>query len=247
MIKHIYKSRQTTLRTIAMVHTSNRRSISHVHSRKREPAICEENQLKKVNGKIELDSHADTIVAGANCCILSYTGRVCDVAPYREDYEAVSDVPIVKAATAWQSPLTGQVYILILNEALWMGDSLEHTLLNPNQIRHYGHKVQDDPTSDSPMYIMTHDASFSLELEMSGTIVHANTHTPTSLELQQCPHIILSSAREWDPANVSFSRSSCSLEEEVTRISVRSWVPYGYDRDNKSADLVNVPVVNRLN
>ena len=83
-------------------------------------------------GRIELDSHADTIVAGANCCILEYTGRICDVFPYSDDYKPVTGVPIVKAATIWQSQYTGQEYLLILNEALWM-TNLPNTLRNKSQ------------------------------------------------------------------------------------------------------------------
>ena len=72
---------------------------------------------KTVQGNIELDSHADTIVAGANCILLNYTGRECDVAPYSEEYESITNVPIVTAATAWQSQDTGQIYILVFNKA----------------------------------------------------------------------------------------------------------------------------------
>ena len=54
-------------------------------------------------GRSELDSHADTCVAGANCTILAYTGKECDVSPYQDDYEAATKVPIVHAATAWTS------------------------------------------------------------------------------------------------------------------------------------------------
>ena len=57
--------------------------------------------LKVTSAKCELDSHADTTVAGANYIILSYTGKECDVTPYRDDYEAVTNIPIVTAATAW--------------------------------------------------------------------------------------------------------------------------------------------------
>ena len=99
-------------------------------------------------GRIELDSHADTIVAGSNCIIMQYTGKECDVSPYRDDYESVTNVPIVHAATAWQSPHSGQTYILVFHEALWMGGHMEHSLVNPNQLRYFGTKVQDDPTSD---------------------------------------------------------------------------------------------------
>ena len=162
-----------------------------------------------------MDSHADTIVAGANCTILSYTGKVCDVSPYREDYTPVSNVPIVKAATAWQSPHTGETYILVFNEALWMGDSMESTLINPNQLRYFGTSVQDNPTADSPLSIITEDSAFCMELAMKGTIVYADTHTPTDDELRNCQHITLSSPHEWDPYNVSFPSSRKTLEDVV--------------------------------
>ena len=63
------------------------------------------------------------------------------MSPYRDDYASIKNVPIVQAATAYQSPYTGQVYILILNEALWMGYSMKNTQINPNQIRRYVIKI----------------------------------------------------------------------------------------------------------
>ena len=114
-------------------------------------------------GRIELDSHADTIVAGGNCVVMSYTGRECDVTPYDSTYKARTGVPIANVATAWQSAHTGQVYILVFNEALWM-PHLPNTLVNPNQLRHFGIKVQDNPY-DAPMYIQTEDGTFGMELQ----------------------------------------------------------------------------------
>ena len=84
-------------------------------------------------GRCELDSHADTIVAGANCIILQYTGKECSVQPYSDAYTPTHNVPIVHAATAYESQDSGQTYILIFNECLWMGDSMDHSLINPNQ------------------------------------------------------------------------------------------------------------------
>ena len=85
---------------------------------------------------MELDSHADTVVLGQNCVILSYTGCKCDVSPYSETYEYIKGVPIVSSTTAWTCETTGLTYILVFvfNEALWMGDSLDHSLVNPNQL-----------------------------------------------------------------------------------------------------------------
>ena len=85
-----------------------------------------------------MDSHADTIVCGANCCIMHYTGKECDVTPYTDAYEAIKSVPIVQAATAYEDAETGETTILIFNKAIWMGTKLSHTLVNPNQLRAYG-------------------------------------------------------------------------------------------------------------
>ena len=48
----------------------------------------------------ELDSHVDTTVAGANCVISQYIGKECDISPYRDDYESITNIPIVYATTA---------------------------------------------------------------------------------------------------------------------------------------------------
>ena len=98
---------------------------------------------------------SDNTVAGSNCCIFQYTGKDCDVSPYHDNYESIQCIPIVHAETAWQSPDTGQTHILVLHEALWMGDMLYYTLANPNQLRHYGNQVQYNPMSESPLYIIT--------------------------------------------------------------------------------------------
>ena len=51
-------------------------------------------------GCCELESNADTIVAGSNCVILQYTGKDFNVNSYRDDYGSVSNIPIVHSDTA---------------------------------------------------------------------------------------------------------------------------------------------------
>jgi len=146
---------------------------------------------------------------------MHYTNRECDVSPYRDDYAPITNVPIVQAATAYQSEYTGQTYILILNEALWMGETMTHTLVNPNQLRHYGTKVRDDPTSSTPMHIMTENNEFNIELKMKGTVIFADTHTPSAKELHDCPHIVLNSPHEWNPQSVQFRNKAQSFQDEM--------------------------------
>ncbi len=116
-----------------------------------------------------MDSHADTTVFGRNLLILNYTGRECDVMPYTDTYESVKGVPIVTAATAWTCQDSGQTYIMVFHEGLWMGDSMSNSLINPNQLRAYGCVVQDNPFSGSPLYIEDSAGTVVIPLETVGT------------------------------------------------------------------------------
>ena len=129
-------------------------------------------------GTIELDSHADTTVFGKNFLILHYTGRECDVLPYTDTYESVKGVPIVSAATAWTCQQSGQTYILVFHEGLWMGESMTNSLINPNQLRAFGCTVQDNPFSGAPIYIEDPDGTIAIPLETVGTNLLATTRTP---------------------------------------------------------------------
>ena len=203
--------------------------ISHIisHNRKinlmRKVKTVHKRNTTTVYGKCELDSHADTTVVGNNCIISHYTGKQCDVSPYRDDYESIRDVPIVTAATAWQSKSTGETFILIINEAIWMGDSMDTTLINPNQLRYFGIKVQDNPVSKEPLSIVTENDEFSINLQMEGTIISFTTRTPTDREMLECTHIHLTSPHDWEPKNVKFPMcNTLEVPFEVECINVKA-------------------------
>ena len=94
------------------------------------------NNLNDVDGRMELDTHTDTCVAGSNCVVLDLTGKVAKVSPFCEDDSTTNtfdDIPIATVATAYDCPFTGRTYILVINEALYFGDKMTHSLLCPNQ------------------------------------------------------------------------------------------------------------------
>ena len=97
---------------------------------------------KFYKGRVEMDTHADTFLAGRNCTVLNFSERICDVMPYSDAYEAMVDIPIVQAATGYTAP-DGSQYILVFNEAIYMPD-MDHSLFNPNQLRHYDEDVEDN-------------------------------------------------------------------------------------------------------
>jgi hypothetical protein len=204
------------VRRLAPLKTTGRRHVSGFRAGRRKIS-AQGRGSTVVHSQLELDSHADTIVCGSNSVIMHYTGKECDVSPYTEAYEAIKSVPIVQAATAYDDTETGESTILIMNEAIWMGDQMEHTLINPNQLRSYGITVQDNPFDPAPIFISSEDNEFTLPLTSKGTVIGVATRTPTDQELQTCPHVVLSSEHEWDPQNVRFPKASRTVEEEISR------------------------------
>ena len=124
--------------------------------------------------------------------------------PYLDEYEAKKSVPIAQVAMGYTTS-SGERYILIVNEALWIPE-LEVSLMNPNQQRHYGIKVEDNPYDSSPMTIHKdgEDGDFVACLRSDGTDIFINTWTPTHQDLEQYKHIVLTSPNEWNPRKVVF-------------------------------------------
>ena len=119
--------------------------------------------------------HADTLFCGSNCIVINFTGKECDVAPYTDVYKTIDSVPIVQAATANDNTETGETKILIINEVIWMGETMYHTLVNPKKLRAYRMTVQDNPFAEAPIFIATEDHDFMLPL--SSKVTHRQRAT----------------------------------------------------------------------
>jgi hypothetical protein len=121
------------LTNVSTIRSSNRhRTVSALNT--------SNNELDFTPGFVancEMDSHADTCVAGPNFRIDELTGEHCDVAPYSSDYAPIKDVPIVNASAAYTDDKSGDTLILRFNQVLWYGQKLNMSLINPNQLRHY--------------------------------------------------------------------------------------------------------------
>ena len=117
---------------------------------------------------------------------MHFTGNECDVASYTDTYDTIKAVPIYQAATSYGNPETGDTTILILNEAILMGKTMDHTLVNPNQLRAYGMTVQDNPFAEALIFIAIEDHDFMLLLSSKGTILGVTAITPTDKEIQTC-------------------------------------------------------------
>ena len=52
---------------------------------------------------------------------MEYTGVVCGIYPYSDSYKPLKQVPVVEAISAYDHP-TGEMFILVLAQALYLGD-----------------------------------------------------------------------------------------------------------------------------
>ena len=213
---------------LAQVQTQRCCCVSRIVSSVRRPAAAKAKKRPMslpTQGRIELDSHADTIVLGANCIILSHTGQSCEVMPYSGTTDAITDVPAVTGATLWTYPHDGNEFILFFKEVLLMGNTLQHTLVNPNQLRVYGTTVQDNPFASTPLKFEPPTGPTTL-LATMGTIIYCNTRAPNDHELSTLPHIHLSSSATWDPHNVVFPIHRVEEEPHQPQISLISSISF---------------------
>lgn len=155
-----------------------------------------------VVGNLELDTHADTCCLGANFIPILYTGEVCSVQPFSDTYSPMEDVPVVTGVTAYDDENTGFTYLLEFNQCLWMGDQLDHSLINPNQVRSHGLSLCDDPYDPHrPLGVVLPDSGELLPFQIAGNIVLMKTRTPTSDELENCTnYIVMTSDAPWNPS-----------------------------------------------
>jgi hypothetical protein len=189
-------------RLIAPVYTQNhkRSSISSVQINDKLFQTLEGSV-----GKCELDTHAENCVTGSNFLICEFDGITCEVTPFTDQYQSMKDIPIVSAATAWTDDDTGETIILYFNQVLWYGDKLNHSLINPNQLRHRGIPVCDDITDRQRRFGIDLYGELFIPFEMKGTTIYFESRVPTKWEIQNCRIIVVTDASTWDPGNVTIA------------------------------------------
>ena len=100
------------------------------------------------NSKSELDSHANMIVVGKHCIIFDRTGKTCSVNSFSPSAGTMNEVPIVDAAIAYDCPIKGQTYILLMRNVLSF-PKLSKNLIPPFILREGGVIVNECPKSQA--------------------------------------------------------------------------------------------------
>ncbi|CAJ1965439.1 unnamed protein product [Cylindrotheca closterium] len=142
---------------------------------------------------------------------MSYTPRSADVYAY-DPALPPTNVPIVSGATAYDCPQSGNTFILIFNEALYYGNRLDHSLINPNQVRKFGIPLWDNPF-DEMRNIGIETKPIFVALKAKGTKLLFDSRAPTDQELANCPHIDMTSKVPWNPGTVQLGKISIAHKD----------------------------------
>ena len=155
---------------------------------------------------------------------------------YIKDIVPIVGVPIVSGATAWDDPVTGHTYILVINEGLYYGNTMDHSLINPNQIRAYGIPLwynAYDQSRNGELSIEL-DEVVRVQMKTQGTKIIFESRAPTKKELQECTKIHLTSKKEWNPdkvrmSEVMVSSVSATRPKDLYEYLLESMEPYYRD------------------
>ena len=69
--------------------------------------------------RCDLDSHADTCVAGANCILEEDSMQRVTVSGFSEELKPIDDIPISTCLTAYDLP-DGETILLVLHETIFL-------------------------------------------------------------------------------------------------------------------------------
>ena len=95
------------------------------------------SRSKTGQGRTELDSHANMMVFGGNCDVISLSGKTVEVGAFSESAGGLSDVPIADVIVAYVCKRSNQTYLLVARNVLYL-DDLEDNLIPPFIMRQAG-------------------------------------------------------------------------------------------------------------
>lgn len=179
-----------------------------------------EEGYKDLESRSELDTHANMVVVGSECFIIRWTGRNAEVNAFSPELEALQAVPIVDAALLYECPVTGQEYLLVVRNALYV-KSMRHNLIPPFIMREAGVRVNDVPKIHSKDPTIEHhsisfkDSDLRIPLSLWGIFSYFVTRAPTKTQMSECEEVYLltPNGERWDPHTDVYAHNEESMTD----------------------------------
>ena len=156
---------------------------------------------------------------------------------YNDAHNPTEFFSIVSAATAYDHQNDG-TNILLFNESLYYGMKIQHSLINPNQVRFHGLNLFDNLVCDDELYIEV-DNETDIPLQFKETKCVFKSRVPTSNEFDSSPHYDMTNNAELNLQSI-YLRPLCKISEvkieirtvyKVKRDTVYAFPSYNHTHD----------------
>ena len=173
--------------------------------------------------RTDMDSHAESHVVGKNAYIISTQDKKVTVNGFTKALGSKT-VHVVDAAVAYDCEFTGEVYILIIRNALYF-EEMHVNLISPFILRLAGLHVNEEPKFMATHPTLGHhsislpDTEIRFPMALHGIISYILTRLPTkdevtlrNLDPYRCIEMTPGFS-EWNPHNSSYgAQENCMLD-----------------------------------
>ena len=173
--------------------------------------------------KAGLDSWADSCCVGKHAFIREVIeGKLVNAHGFSNDLPSINDIPIVNCTFAYDDS-DGKTFLLEFNNALYLGEKMEHALICPNQCEHNGTRIDLRPSYFYPNSPTASTVRFpnglTIPIHHNGPLPYFNVRHPTKEELLLCEAIEVTSTYDWDPYSMDFNFSKLETCETNSTVS----------------------------
>ena len=213
---------ETRIAQISSVYVSFIHSISKISNATfRHPILTDDDKF--YGTRLGFDSWADTSCAGRHAFVDSFVeGKSVNATGFSGTLGSINDLPIANVIYAFDQP-DGETILLENFNAIYLGEKMEDSLINPIQCEENNVKIDMRPKhfypNQSNCQSVTFDDGTQIPLEFDGVLPYLRVRRPTNKELDSCKRLQLTSEGEWNPNDFNGILSSMQHEQSQDDIN----------------------------
>ena len=167
----------------------------------RQPKLS--NDEMKEGTRIGIDTWADTSCAGRHAYVEEFVlGKFVNASGFTSQLGTIKSLPIAHVLYAYDDE-NGKTIILESNNAIYLGEMMEDSLMNPIQAEEEGVQVDTCPSyyypNDNHAQTVTFADRTIIPVRYHGVLPYIPVRRPTPQEIQYCCRLSLSSRYDWNP------------------------------------------------
>ena len=181
--------------------------------------------------KLGLDTWADTCCAGRHTHVLEFVeGKYVTARGFASELPEIKNLPIANIVYAYDTP-NGETLLLRVNNAIYIGQGMEDSLLQPNQCREHGIEIDTRPkhfcpNNETAETLCCPESDRTIDIKHFGPLPYIPIRRPTASELLSCEVLELTSPSDWDLYDPDSAMTSVlskvktdSMKEEILVMS----------------------------